>query len=74
MGLFLDGDGPNTVITASDFVAIPGTTDWLAAEYQMTTAQVPVGLASLIENVKDVFHLGIINGGAIIGHHVWIFF
>jgi PKD repeat protein len=62
-GFIFNGNGPNTVIKASDFVAIPGTTDWLAAEYQMNATQVPVYQASLIENVKDVFHLGIINGG-----------
>lgn len=62
-GFIFNGDGPNTVITASDFEIVPGTTNWLAAEYEMTQAQVGVGLASLIENTKDVFHLGIINGG-----------
>ncbi len=58
-----NGDGPNTIIKASDFVNIPGTTSWLAAEYQMNQTQVPIAVASLIENHKDVFHLGIINGG-----------
>ncbi len=59
-----NGQGPNTVIKASDFKVVPGTTSWLAAEFDMTNvALVPVGLASLIENTKDVFHLGIINGG-----------
>lgn len=62
-GFIFNGDGPNTVITASDFEIVPGSTNWLAAEYEMTQAQVGVGLASLIENTKDVFHLGIINGG-----------
>ncbi len=62
-GFIFNGDGPNTVIKASDFEIVPGSTNWLAAEYEMTQAQVPVGVASLIENTKDVFHLGIINGG-----------
>jgi len=58
-----NGDGPNTIIKASDFVTVPGTTNWLAAEYKMSQDTVPIGIASLIENHKDVFHLGIINGG-----------
>lgn len=62
-GFIFNGDGPNTVIKASDFVTVPGSTNWLAAEYEMDAAMVPVAVASLIENEKDVFHLGIINGG-----------
>ncbi len=62
------GMGPNTVIQASDFEVVPGTTDWLAAEFEFSPNApvplgVPVGEATLIENTKDVFHLGIINGG-----------
>ncbi|WP_406672268.1 IgGFc-binding protein, partial [Natronospira sp.] len=62
-GFIFNGDGPNTVIEAADFEAVPGSANWLAAEFEMTQAQVPVGEATLIENEKDVFHLGIINGG-----------
>ncbi|MFW5707008.1 MAG: PKD domain-containing protein [Bacteroidota bacterium] len=67
-GFIFRGDGPNTVISAADFVAVPGTTNWLAAEFEMSANwQVPQGQASLIENIKDVFHLGIINGGPLSG-------
>jgi PKD repeat protein len=67
-GFIFAGQGPNTVIQASDFEVIPGTTDWLAAEFEFSPnapvpVGVPVGQATLIENTKDVFHLGIINGG-----------
>jgi PKD repeat protein len=67
-GFIFGGQGPNTVIQASDFEVIPGTTDWLAAEFEFSPnapvpVGVPVGQATLIENTKDVFHLGIINGG-----------
>ena len=67
-GFIFGGLGPNTVIQASDFQTIPGTTEWLAAEFAFhpnaaVPAGVPVGQATLIENTKDVFHLGIINGG-----------
>ena len=67
-GFVFAGQGPNTVIQASDFQVIPGTTEWLAAEFEFSSnapvpAGVPVGEATLIENTKDVFHLGIINGG-----------
>ena len=67
-GFIFGGLGPNTVIEAADFQVIPGTTEWLAAEFEFSSnapvpAGVPVGEATLIENTKDVFHLGIINGG-----------
>lgn len=63
-GFVFNGDGPNTKIKAADFQVVPGTTKWLAAEYEFSNvADVPLNAASLIENIKDVFHLGIINGG-----------
>jgi PKD repeat protein len=67
-GFIFAGQGPNTVIQASDFQVITGTTDWLAAEFEFSpNAQVPVGVpvgeVTLIENTKNVFHLGVINGG-----------
>ncbi|MBW6480329.1 MAG: PKD domain-containing protein [Bacteroidales bacterium] len=67
-GFIFQGQGPNTVIAAADFQTIPGTTKWLAAEFEFSPdapvpTGVPVGEATLIENTKDVFHLAIINGG-----------
>jgi PKD repeat protein len=64
---YFNGDGPNTVIRASDFVEVPGSTDWLAAEFEFTQAMVPIGRARLVRNTKDVFHLAIINGGTTTG-------
>jgi PKD repeat protein len=67
-GFIFNGDGPNTKIPATAFQPIPGTVNWLAAEFEFSNiADVPVGAASLIENTKDVFHLGIINGGPTAG-------
>jgi len=62
-GFIFNGNGPDTFIKASDFVAIPGNDKWLAAEFSLNQTDVPIGVASLIENAKDVFHLGVINGG-----------
>ncbi len=60
-GFILNGDA--ALIQDVDFNAVPGTTDWLAAEFEFDQAVIPVGVASMIQNTKDVFHLGIINGG-----------
>jgi hypothetical protein len=54
---------PNTVIRASDFHEVPGSADWLAAEFEFNQTFVPIGQARLIKNTKDVFHLAVINGG-----------
>lgn len=62
-GFTFNGGDANTFITADQFQAVPGTTQWLSANIEVTQAQVPVGVATVIENEKDVFHLGIINGG-----------
>ncbi len=62
---FILNDGPvNTVIPANIFHPVPGTSSWLAAEIELPVATVPVGQPSVLRNTKDVFHLGIINGGA----------
>lgn len=67
-GFVLNGNGPNTIINESIFSAIPGTDDWLAGEIELSAVgTIPVGEASLILNQKDVFHLGIINGGSASG-------
>lgn len=67
-GFILNGDGPNTIIPASAFAAIPGSTQWLAAQINLTAgATVPVGAASILINIKDLFHMGIINGNSSVG-------
>ncbi len=61
---FILNDGPvNTVIPSNIFHPVPGTSSWLAAEIELPVGVVPVGDPSVLRNTKDVFHLGIINGG-----------
>ncbi|MGF1585763.1 MAG: PKD domain-containing protein [Bacteroidales bacterium] len=61
---FLFNGAPHAMLDAAIFQPIPGTTDWLAANIgSIGTGTIPVGVASMISNTKDVFHLGIINGG-----------
>jgi gliding motility-associated-like protein len=54
-------NGDNTFITASDFQPVPGGNgEWVFCRKAFTTAQVPVGQASLIQNFSDeLFHMGI---------------
>ncbi len=54
-------NGNRTIITASDFSVVPGTSNtWVYARMSMSTGQVPVG-NNLLLNTKGKFHLGIIN-------------
>ncbi len=63
-GFILNGDGPNTIINEAIFNPVPGNADWLSGEIELSDVGIiPVGDASMILNEKDVFHLGIINGG-----------
>jgi PKD repeat protein len=55
-------NGSTTMVPASAFNPVPGTTQWLAAEFDFTN-EISAGVASFIENTKDLFHLAIINGG-----------
>lgn len=67
-GFILNNNGPNTIIPAAAFAAVPGTTQWLAAQINLTAGTtVPVGAASLLTNIKDLFHMGIINGSSSVG-------
>ncbi|MEE4177578.1 MAG: PKD domain-containing protein [Bacteroides sp.] len=59
-------NGSTTMIPASSFNPVPGTTQWLAAEFEFTN-EIPAGSPNFIENTKDLFHLAIINGGAASG-------
>jgi len=61
-GFLLNG-AASGLLTAGDFSAITGTTDWLGARIgPLDVADIPVGTQSLVSNTKDVFHLGVING------------
>jgi len=55
-------NGSTTLVPAAAFNPVPGTTEWLAAEFDFTN-EISAGVASFIENTKDLFHLAIINGG-----------
>ncbi len=59
-------NGSTTMVPASAFNPVPGTTQWLAAEFEFTN-EISAGVASFIENTKDLFHLAIINGGHVSG-------
>jgi len=50
----------------SSFTAVPGESEWLAARLgTFNTTAIPQNIPQVIENSKDVFHLGVIdaNGG-----------
>ena len=64
-GFILNDD--ETLINADDFSPVYGTTDWLVGEFEFGEAVIGVGDHSLIQNTKDVFHLGIINGAGATG-------
>ena len=54
---------PSTLIPESAFMPVSGTTQWTAARLgPFSTAQFPENTPIRISNVKDVFHIGILNG------------
>lgn len=64
-GFLLDG-APTALINPVAFTPIAGTS-WSAIRLgPFTTAQIPVA-QHLLSNSKDIFHLGIVNGGGSIG-------
>lgn len=65
-GFILNGDGPNTIIPSTGFTPIPGS-DWSYGKFTFNTTVIPVKVASLISNTKDLFHLGIVNGNSTSG-------
>lgn len=63
-GFSINGSGTATIDTTK-FIDVPGTGgEWKAAQLEFNASQIPVNTAQLITNSKDVFALGIINGGA----------
>lgn len=64
-GFLFDGVVRNDLINPASFQPVAGT-DWRVARFLgavgYTTAQISVG-QHLVENTKDIFHLGIVNGG-----------
>jgi uncharacterized protein (TIGR02145 family) len=58
-------DKQEVEIDPENFSAVPGAEEWLVGEFQFSsTSVIPVNVPSLLRNTKDVFHLGIINGGS----------
>lgn len=58
-------NGVSTIITAADFLSVPGTGGaYKFARKLLSTAVLPVGASARIENSSGDFHLGVINGGA----------
>jgi len=55
-------NGSTTLVPASAFMPVPGNADWLAATFDFTGV-IPTGQGSLLRNTRDLFHLGLINGG-----------
>ncbi|MGE0077229.1 MAG: PKD domain-containing protein [Bacteroidales bacterium] len=61
-GFKFDG-AVSTLFTSASFVAIPSS-NWSVARFgPFTTGQIAVG-NHFMENTKDIFHLGIVNGGS----------
>jgi len=58
-GFVLNGD--STSINPAAFTHIPGT-DWWASSFNKS-AEIPDGSVNMLENYKDIFHLGIMHGG-----------
>lgn len=57
-------NGSSTVITAADFLDVPGTGGaYKFARKLLTSTVFPVGASAIIQNSSGDFHLGVINGG-----------
>jgi len=53
-----------TLIQASDFNAITGTTQWVYASKLFSTKDIPALKANLLQNSSGYFHLSVMNGSA----------
>ncbi len=54
-------NGSTTLLSASDFSVVPGTTDWVYAFKSYSNLQLPAGQVSTIENSSGTFHFGFLN-------------
>ena len=62
-GNFLFNGNP-TIITASDFLPVPGTGgQYVSARKEILTSVFPAGSTGILQNTAGTFHLGIINAG-----------
>lgn len=55
-------NGVTGIVKASDFISVPGTTQWLTASVLIGQNIVPPGGSLIIENSAGFFHLGIFEG------------
>ncbi|MDD2963997.1 MAG: IgGFc-binding protein [Bacteroidales bacterium] len=56
-------NGSATLIPASAFSAVPGTSGgWMAARITLSLAQVPMGTTCIVNNTNGLFHMGVIIG------------
>jgi len=55
-------DGSTSMLTASDFTPVPGTTNWVQASKLFTPTQIPAVKPNLLSNSTGSFHLSIMNG------------
>lgn len=64
-------NGNSTLVPASAFTSVPGTSNnWVAAQINFNTSQIPQGQTSILVNTSttaSLFHLGMIDGGASTG-------
>ena len=63
-GFTFNGAVRNDLFPPASFVSYAGF-NWSVARFgPFTNAQIPAGVSNFMNNTKDIFHLGIVNGGA----------
>lgn len=56
-------NGSNTLVPSGAFAPVPGTGgNWVAAQIQYNTTDVPVNTTNALSNSTGIFHMGLING------------
>ena len=62
-GFTFNGAVRNDLFPPASFVSYAGF-NWSVARFgPFTNAQIPAGVSNFMNNTKDIFHLGIVNGG-----------
>ncbi|MDD2964887.1 MAG: T9SS type A sorting domain-containing protein [Bacteroidales bacterium] len=61
-------NGNSSLVSANQFSPVSGTNgEWVYANIEFNTSEIPVEVGQLIANSSDLFHMGIINGGSVTG-------
>ncbi|HSY62730.1 MAG TPA: gliding motility-associated C-terminal domain-containing protein, partial [Cytophaga sp.] len=55
-------NGSTSFVQATDFTAVPGSSNWLFASIEYSVTQIPALRANLLQNTSGYFHLGLMNG------------